>query len=85
MFRTQNFVETKLYDPNSILYVAIYIYEFLFLAGVFKILYQYVRWVWPVNIFSENRDTSRIHVFIIGGIVVSVIYDFLKWIWSFFI
>jgi hypothetical protein len=62
--------------------LALYIYAVVLLLLGYPVLFQYVKWVFPLNIYSENQDSSVLHRSVIAAIVLglvgNVIYDALR-------
>lgn len=61
---------------------ALYIYAFVIFLSLYRFLFQYIKWVFPLNVYAENEDSSAVHraiiVTILLGLVGNVIYDFIK-------
>jgi hypothetical protein len=60
--------------------LALYIYAFVLFLSVYRFLFQYIKWIFPLNVYAENKDSSALHRSVIGAIVVGLIgkliYDF---------
>ncbi|MGH9806019.1 MAG: hypothetical protein ACRD9W_01935, partial [Terriglobia bacterium] len=58
----------------------LYIYALVILLMMYRFLIQYVKWVFPLNIYAENEDSSALYRSVIAaiilGLVGNVIYDF---------
>ena len=75
----------KLLNTNipGALSIAIYVYIFVLVLTVFRILFNYFRWVFPLVEFKTKKGSKmakhrRFFYFIVGSIIVMIIYDFIK-------
>ena len=59
-----------------------YVCLFVLMLHLFKILFDYARWVFPIVEYRSTRDTARKHRFILGGLIIAIfgnfLYDLLK-------
>ena len=59
-----------------------YVCLFFLMLNVFKILFDYARWIFPIVEYKSLTDTVRKHRYILGGLVIAVfgnfLYDLLK-------
>lgn len=59
--------------------VAFYIYGFGLSIMMYRILFSYTKWVFPVNTLSENRDKATNQRWILGTILIGIVTSL---IWS---
>lgn len=61
---------------------AAYIYIFLISLLIFRILFNYARWIWPLVEYKSSKNIITGHRAIVTGIslslLIAVIYDFIK-------
>jgi hypothetical protein len=61
---------------------AAYVYVFFASLTLFRMLFHYARWVWPLIEYRSSKNISQKHRIILGtitlGIVSMLIYDILK-------
>ena len=59
-----------------------YVCLFFLMLNVFKILFDYARWIFPIVEYKSSTDTVRKHRYILGGLIIAVfgnfLYDLLK-------
>ena len=59
-----------------------YVCLFFLMLNVFKILFDYARWIFPIVEYKSSTDTVRKHRYILGCLVIAVfgnfLYDLLK-------
>ena len=59
-----------------------YVCLFFLMLNLFKILFDYARWVFPIVEYKSTTDTVRKHRFILGGLIIAIfgnfLYDLLK-------
>ena len=59
-----------------------YVCLFFLMLNLFKILFDYARWVFPIVEYKSSTDTVRKHRYILGCLVIAVfgnfLYDLLK-------
>ena len=73
----------NLFDVYSgILKSAAYVYVFYFSLLLFKMLFDYARWIFPIVEYKESTDTAQKHrailVVLVLGVLVNLLYDMLK-------
>ena len=54
-----------------------YVCLFFLMLNVFKILFDYARWIFPIVEYKSLTDTVRKHRYILGGLVIAVFGNFL--------
>ncbi len=63
---------------------AAYVYVFFISLFVFRVLFHYARWVWPLVEYRSPNNKTLKHRLVLGavslGIISSVIYDIIKFI-----
>jgi len=61
---------------------ASYVYVFLASMVLFRLLFHYARWVWPLVEYQSSKNKSGKHQFVIGaialGIASALIWDLIK-------
>jgi len=62
--------------------LGLYIYALVLLLAVYRFFFQYVKWVFPLNVYADNQDSSALHRSVIAAIVLglvgNIIYDLLR-------
>ncbi|MBE7635551.1 hypothetical protein GUA87_01745 [Sneathiella sp. P13V-1] len=53
--------------------IAFFIYSLGLSLLVYRALFSYLKWAFPVNILSENKDTAMRHRIFLGAIVLGLI------------
>jgi hypothetical protein len=73
---------TKKFPGFSDYKLGLYIYALILVLAVYRFFFQYVKWVFPLNVYADNQDSSAVHRSIIAavalGLVGNVIYDLLR-------
>lgn len=54
-----------------------YVFLFFLMLNVFKILFDYARWIFPIVEYKSSTDTVRKHRYILGCLVIAVFGNFL--------
>ena len=54
-----------------------YVCLFFLMLNVFKILFDYARWIFPIVEYKSTMDTTRKHRYILGGLVIAILGNFL--------
>ena len=69
-------------EHSGILKSAAYVYVFYFSVLLFRIFFDYARWIFPIVEYKESTDTAQKHrailVAIILGVLGNFIYDVFK-------
>ena len=59
-----------------------YVCLFFLMVNLFKMLFDYARWVFPIVEYKSIIDTARKHRYILGGLIIAIfgnfLYDLLK-------
>jgi hypothetical protein len=67
---------------HSIVQSAAYVYVFLATLIIFRLLFHYARWIWPLIEYQSSGNRERKHRIILGaitiGLVSKFIYDIFK-------
>ncbi|MDE0086381.1 MAG: hypothetical protein OXU23_11745 [Candidatus Poribacteria bacterium] len=60
----------------------VYVCLFFLMLHLFKILFDYARWVFPIVEYKSTTDTARKHRYILGGLIIAIFgnffYDLIK-------
>jgi len=62
--------------------VAFFIYGLGISLLVYRSLFGYIKWAFPVNILEENSDTATRHRVILAAIVFSLVVSSIRSVWS---
>jgi hypothetical protein len=69
---------------NAFVTAALYLYAFIAMLFVFRILFHYLRWVCPLVEYKNKNNKMLIHRALLGVLTIgwlgSFIYDIAKWI-----
>ena len=61
---------------------AAYVCLFFLMVNLFKILFDYARWIFPIVEYKSARDSARKHRYILSGLIIAIfgnfLYDLLK-------
>lgn len=63
--------------PHSSFRVAFYIYGISVGVMLYRLLYSYLRWAFPVNVLKENKDTATKHRTFFAAIIMAMIVHLL--------
>ena len=59
-----------------------YVCLFFLMLNLFRILFAYARWIFPVVEYRSSTDNARKHRYILGGLIIAIfgnfLYDLLK-------
>ena len=59
-----------------------HVFLFFLMLNLFKMLFDYARWIFPIVEYKGSTDTVRKHRYILGCLVIAVfgnfLYDLLK-------
>ena len=64
-------------EHSGILKSAAYVYVFYFSVLLFRILFDYARWVFPIVEYKESTDTAQKHRAILAAIILGVLGNFI--------
>jgi len=83
IYRTDNFLKLLNTNIPSVLSIAIYVYIFFLALTVFRILFNYFRWVFPLIEFKTKAGTKMakhrgVFYFIVGSIAIAIILDVIR-------
>lgn len=83
IYRFDSFLKLLKTNIPSVLSIAIYVYIFFLTLTVFRILFNYFRWVFPLVEFKTKEGTKMvkhraIFYFILASIIGPLIYDIIK-------
>ena len=60
----------------------VYVCLFFLMLNLFKMLFDYARWIFPVVEYKSSTDNVRKHRYILGGLIITIFgnffYDLLK-------
>ena len=69
-------------EISGILESAAYVYVFFLSLHLFKALFDYTRWVFPIVEYKGSTDSAQKHRYIWGGLIIGVsanfLYDLIK-------
>jgi hypothetical protein len=75
-YRLSYIINKIFVDVSVFLLNGLYIYIFLFSLLLFRLLFQYARWVWPLVEYQSNKNKHINHQVIIGMILLGIITSF---------
>lgn len=58
--------------------VAFYIYGIFVGIMIYRMLYSYLKWAFPVNVLKENKDTATRHRLFFATIITSLVVHFVS-------
>lgn len=64
-------------EHSGILKSAAYVYVFYFSVLLFRILFDYARWIFPIVEYKESTDTAQKHRAILAAIILGVLGNFI--------
>lgn len=81
-YKSSNFISGFFGRFSIFVQNAAYVYVFLASLFLFRILFHYARWIYPMVDYKSQRDKSKKHRFILGvifsGLIVATLYDVIK-------
>ena len=81
-FKLSSWIDTLFGEVSGILESAAHVYVFFLSLHLFRALFDYARWIFPIVEYKSSTNTARKHRYILGGLVVAVfgnfLYDLLK-------
>ena len=85
LFRIDIHLQPAIFNISKILLVALYTYVFFVILLIYRLLFNYARWMFPPIEFVRNNESKMSkHRRILLGIIVSLalafLYDFLRFI-----
>jgi hypothetical protein len=85
IFRVDKYLKLLKTDIPTVLSIAIYIYIFFIILFIFRLLFNYARWIFPLLEFAPDGGTKMgkhrtILSVIFLGVLVSLIWEILKFI-----
>lgn len=81
LYSIVTFLNTFLNSWSPAAKFAVGVYSFAISLLAFRTLVGYVKWAFPVNVLSNNKDAATRHRVILAGIVSGVLLDFpTNWI-----
>lgn len=75
-YRLSDIINKVFLDVSVFLLNGLYIYIFLISLMLFRLLFHYARWVWPLVEYQSDKNKNINHQFIIGALVLGVITSF---------
>ena len=64
-------------EHSGILKSAAYVYVFYFSVLLFRIFFDYARWIFPIVEYKESTDTAQKHRAILAAIILGVLGNFI--------
>ena len=64
-------------EHSGILKSAAYVYVFYFSVLLFRIFFDYARWIFPIVEYKESTDTAQKHRAILAAIILGVLGNFV--------
>ena len=81
-YKLSNFLTNVFGEFSIFVQSAAYVYVFLVSLILFRLLFHYARWVWPLVEYRSSRNTALKHRLSLGAIMLSLIsaliYDLFK-------
>jgi hypothetical protein len=82
--KLMNYLSTRL-AAYSDLEIPLYIYSLVLSLMIYRLLFMYLKWAFPVNVLGDNNDRSTRHrvtiISIVGGLIVAFIKSNLSSLW----
>ena len=76
-FKLSGWINGILGEISEIVKSGAYVYVFLLSLNIFKVLFDYTRWVFPIVEYKGTDDDIRKHRYIWGGIIMGVAANFI--------
>lgn len=81
-YKFSNILNKIFGNVSSFVLNASYVYVFLASIIIFRVLFHYARWVWPLVEYQSPKNKSGKHQFVIGsialGLFIAFIWDLIK-------
>ncbi len=81
-YKLSGLINSLFGEHSGILKSAAYVYVFYFSLLLFRMLFDYARWIFPIVEYKESTDTAQKHrailVLLVLGVFGNLLYDVLK-------
>lgn len=76
-YRLSDIINNAFANASIFLLNGLYVYVFLISLTLFRLLFHYARWVWPLVEYQSNKNKNINHQIIIGALVLGVVTTFI--------
>ena len=82
VYKLSGLINSLFGEHSGILKSAAYVYVFYFSLLLFRILFDYARWIFPIVEYKESNGAAQKHrailVLLVLGVLVNLLYDVFK-------
>lgn len=78
LYKIDNNFLLRFENISTIFVVAIYLYLFIFIINIFRMIFNYARWIFPkIELVTSLKNGARIHRLILTTILISLLASFI--------
>lgn len=66
------------FQNNIFLQFGSFVYLFFIFMIVYRFIFSYIKWAFPINVLEQNNDTSKSHRYILGTMLLGLIVNIIS-------